>query len=91
MKIMTIDMKKISQTLREYREFYFKNNRCDLPAYDVLMNYEDFRTLLKEDEARLGYRQAGELHWFEDFHIFRTQDIKKGTIKIIASDMDLYL
>ena len=80
---------KISEQLRKYRDYYFKNNRRDLPAYDVLMNYEDFRELLLEEDSKLGYRLAGDNHWFEDFHIFRSPDIKKGTIKIIVEDMDL--
>jgi hypothetical protein len=79
---------KISQLLRNYREYYFKNNGRDLPAYDVLMNYEDFRELLAEDEARLNYRETETgLHWFENFHVFRSPDVKKGDIIIIENSI----
>lgn len=80
---------KISEQLRKYRDIYYRNNGRDLPTYDVLMNYEDFRKLLSEEESKLNYRQAGDNHWFEDFHIFRTPDIKSGTLKIIINDMEL--
>lgn len=82
---------KISKKLRRFRTEYIKNTGKDRPSYSVLMCCEDFYKLLKEDESRLGYTiTKSGLHWFDDFLIYRTEDMAQGEIKVIDKEISIY-